>query len=95
MLNNVLLGILIALKLFDAWSTNYILSRGGIERNPILAKLIHMFGLEAGIVIDLAIVLGCGFVAYQYSWEYLGGIVVWYTYWMVVQYKQVKLSKGA
>lgn len=46
------LAILITLLQFaDYWLTMRILARGGTELNPVMAKLMSIFGRQAGLLI--------------------------------------------
>ena len=93
MLNNILLAALVILKVYDAWSTNYILSKGGSETNPLVKLFMRFAGVKGGIALDFVLIVGCGFVAYPYPWYFLGVMVAWYVVWMAKQAKQVRLSK--
>jgi len=93
MLNSILLAALVVLKLYDAWSTYYIISRGGTETNPLVVAFMRFAGIKGGIALDFVLIVGCGVVAYPYPWYFLGVIVAWYAYWMAKQSKQVRLSK--
>lgn len=46
------LAALIALLQFvDYWLTAKVLARGGTELNPVMAKLMSLFGRQAGLLI--------------------------------------------
>lgn len=46
------LAALIALLQFaDYWLTMKVLARGGTELNPVMAKLMSLFGRQAGLLI--------------------------------------------
>lgn len=46
------LAVLIAILQFaDYWLTLRILNRGGVELNPVMAKLMSLFGRQAGLII--------------------------------------------
>lgn len=86
--------VLLVFKLFDAWSTNYIVGRkGGVETGPLIQGrrvtlalwLIEKTGsVQRGIAADFLLVAACGWLCYPY-WPLLAGLVAWYGYWMALQ----------
>lgn len=46
-----LISLLVVMQVLDFWTTYYILSRGGRELNPLLAKLFDKVGEKRGLLI--------------------------------------------
>lgn len=91
--NVLLLVVLIALKLFDIWSTNYIFRKGGSEQKWTLTYwLIKRLGAQGGLAVDFALVAVAAWFCYPY-WYLLAGLVTYYGYMMVRQVEQVQLSR--
>lgn len=82
-----LAAALLLLKLFDVWSTHYIVGKkGGRERAWTLTyQLIAKTGsVKKGLAIDFALVAATAWFCYPY-WPLIGGVVAWYAYWMAIQ----------
>ena len=54
----IALGIL---QLADVWTTFRFLERGGVEKNPVIAKLMGMFGQWGWVVVKLIVAGGAGY----------------------------------
>ncbi len=89
--NTWLAAALVLFKLFDAWSTNYIVGRkGGIEKDPLTAWFIKIAGsVEGGMTVDFLLCVAVAWFGYPW-WRIIGGVAVWYGYWMVLQWGQVR-----
>ena len=85
--------VLLLLKLFDWWSTAYIVGNGGEEKASMCRWLINHFGLRIGVAIDLAIVAAAAWFCYPYPYL-LGAVVAWYAYWMYFQLGEVRKTKN-
>lgn len=46
-----LAALIAILQFMDYWLTMKVLARGGTELNPIMAKLLSLFGRQAGLII--------------------------------------------
>lgn len=86
--------VLLVLKLFDAWSTNYIVGRkGGMETISLSIWLMAKTGsVQVGLALDVALVAVAAWLCYPFWWM-LAGIVAWYGYWMAMQVAQVRKSQ--
>ncbi len=92
--NVYLASTLIVFKLFDWWSTTYILKHGGKEQPwTFTFRLIALFGVPLGMTLDFAIVAVAAWLCYPY-WYLLAGLVAWYGYWMSLQVGEVRKSKS-
>ena len=68
MISYILLVIFILLQIFDVWSTNRILSYGGVELNKIMAWIMSKFGVLPSLVITKSIICILAFlVVVKYS----------------------------
>ena len=86
-----LAAALLVLKLFDWWSTHYIVVRkGGKETMSLALWLMSKLGERNGIMADFALVAICGWILYPLYWQWLAGVVAWYAYWMALQAKEVR-----
>ena len=60
--------ILLASLIADAWSTHYLLSRGGREGNPVVRWILDRFGFWPWTALKLG--AGWGFVYFApLTWE--------------------------
>ena len=55
--NQIMFVLLIALQLFDFYSTYVILRRGGQELNPVINSLIKLIGLVPALLTMKTIVV--------------------------------------
>ncbi len=85
---------LVLLKLFDAWSTNYIVGRkGGVEKDPLTAWFIKIAGsVKGGMTLDFALCTAVAWLGYPWWWI-IGGVAAWYAYWMALQWGQVRQAQ--
>jgi len=89
-----LAAALLALKLFDWWSTHYIVVRkGGTETMSLARWLMAKLGPRLGLAADFALVAIAGWIMYPLEWYLLAGVVIWYTYWMSLQWGDVEDSR--
>ena len=86
---------LLVLKLFDAWSTNYIVGRkGGRETMSLATWCIEKTGsVKKGLALDFVLVAVAGWFMYATPWYLLGGVVAGYLYWMFFQWQEVMKSR--
>ena len=81
--------IAMMLNLFDAWSTLFILDRGGVEVNPLMAYVIEaspcLFISVKIILFGLAIVILAKFRPVVLKWivALYGLLAVWHCYLLV------------
>lgn len=63
-----LAAALLMLKLFDVWSTNYIIGRKGGSESPktLTYRLIAWFGLQPGLAVDFGIAAVIAWLLYPY-----------------------------
>lgn len=61
----VLLAVYLLLQCGDFWTTKKVLSQGGTEANPIVAKAMEFLGVTEALVL----VKGLGAIA---------GVIIWY-----------------
>ena len=92
--NAYMAAALLVLKLFDVWSTNYIVGRkGGRETNPIVLVGIKYLGtLQRGMALDFAVCAIATWFTYPYWWQ-IGGVLAWYAYWVALQAQEWKKSR--
>uniref|UniRef100_A0A6H1ZIZ7 Uncharacterized protein n=1 Tax=viral metagenome TaxID=1070528 RepID=A0A6H1ZIZ7_9ZZZZ len=67
MINYILAAMLIGLQAFDFWSTNKILSKGGMELNSLLRWIMRKIGVLPTLTITkvpLCILIGLAVVIY-------------------------------
>jgi len=95
---------LLVFKLFDVWSTNYIVGKkDGTEIGPMIAGMRVTLALQfmkltgsvkGGLALDFAVVALAGWLLYVLPWPYLAGVVTWYAYWMItLQVTEVRKSQ--
>ena len=92
----ILAAVLLALKLFDAWSTNYIVGRkGGNETMSLPIWLIQRTGsVQGGLALDFLVVAVAAWFCYPF-WPLLAGLCAWYGYWMLIQVGTVRKYQPA
>lgn len=93
--NAALAAALFVLKLFDAWSTNYIVGRkGGTELMSLATWCMEKVGsVKGGLALDFALVAAAGWLMYPFWWL-LGPVVIWYVYWMIRNWEEVCISRS-
>jgi len=84
-----LLAALGLLTIWDIASTLYVLKRGGVELNPLLAKLFAAFPGKEALVLLAVKLVAVAAVGYAY---YLGELPEWVVLGMVVLYAVVGLN---
>lgn len=90
------LAALIALLQFaDYWLTMKILERGGTELNPIMAKLMSLFGRQAGLLIGklgaaILILVGAylGWLDSYFGLIALVGLTLLYSWVVLINWEQ-------
>lgn len=89
-----LVAALLALKLFDVWSTNYIVGRKGGSENPktLTYRLIAWFGLQPGLAVDFALTAAVAWLLYPY-WYGLAAALVIQGWVMSHQWTEFKKSQ--
>ena len=76
------LAVLAALNLADLWSTRFLLDRGGVEANPVMASVAD--SLLSGFAIKAVCLVAIAAVLLQFPAErrapiaLLGGLIGWY-----------------
>lgn len=79
----ILTAILFIQQLGDWYSTRTILNKGGVEQNPVMAKIFSVLGLDTALILKGLITTGVGyFVGTQFIYALVGLIVlyVWVLY---------------
>jgi len=92
---NILVSLFIVFeKLFDVWSTNYIVGRkGGVEKDPLTRLFIKITGtLQRGMAVDFVLCTAVAWFGYTDS-RILFGIATYYLILMIRQYGQLKQSQ--
>ena len=92
---NIWLAVVIVFeKLFDVWSTNYIVGRKGGGESPktLTYRLIAWFGLQPGLAIDFALVAAITWLIYPY-WYGLVALLVIQTWTTTHQWAVFKKSQ--
>jgi len=64
---DTLLGVYLVLQGLDYWTTIRAISNGGVEANPVVAKLMDKFGLKLGLGIAKVAGVAAGVVLYYYQ----------------------------
>lgn len=52
-----LFALIVALNLADVYTTYRVLSRGGTEKNPLMAKVFSLVGFLPGLLLVKAVIL--------------------------------------
>ena len=90
----ILAILLIALNIFDSYSTYKILRAGGKEVNPVMNFLIQKLGLVWALVISKLLVLVCISVLVWLEIVYLLVILVCiYAYVAVNNFREIREGK--
>ena len=90
--NIQLAAALLALKLFDVWSTNYIVGRKGGSESPktLTYRLIAWFGLQPGLAVDFALTVAIAWLLYPYWYGLAATLVIqmWVTTHQWIEFKK-------
>jgi len=74
----ILLILFIALQIADCVTTVKILSAGGTEVNPIMAKLFGLVGVVPGLIIMKGIIIVAMYIASLYQpWLLIPAVVLY------------------
>ena len=88
---DILLGIYLVLQGLDYWTTVRAISNGGVEANPVVAKLMDKFGIELGLGLAKVAGVAAGVVLhYHQQLEVLATLSAVYAYVVVNNYRLVK-----
>jgi len=88
---DTLLGIYLVLQGLDYWTTVRAISNGGVEANPVVAKLMDKFGLKLGLGLAKVAGVAAGAVLYYHQQpEVLAALSAVYAYVVVNNYRLVK-----
>ena len=88
---DILLGIYLVLQGLDYWTTVRAISNGGVEANPVVAKLMDKFGIELGLGLAKVAGVAAGVVLHYYQQpEILAALSAVYAYVAVNNYRLVK-----
>ena len=82
----IALGIL---QLFDFYTTRTIISCGGYEQNPVMAKVFSLIGVDTALVIKGILVTVIGWIVGQQSIFVLGALVALYAAVIVHNWKSM------
>ncbi len=87
----LLLTVYLLLQVGDWWTTTKVLSQGGTEANPIVAKAMNLLGTTEALVL----VKGLGAIAGVIIWYYdqtvmLTALTALYAYVVVDNYGQIQ-----
>lgn len=87
-----LAAALLAFKLFDVWSTNYIVGRKGGSESPktLTYRLIAWFGLQPGLAVDFALTAAIGYLLYPYWYGIAAALAIqcWVTAHQWTEFKK-------
>lgn len=87
---DVLIGLLVGLQLLDVWTTKIFLSYGIEEGNPMVKRIINLWG-ENGLTLFktiAAIFISVMFYTFPNALVILGtvigytGLIIWNSYWI-------------
>ena len=87
----LLLTVYLLLQVGDYWTTTKVLSQGGTEANPIVAKVMDIIGVKEALVLLKGFGVIAGFILwYLNQGVFLALLTALYGYVVYNNYRQIK-----
>ena len=85
----ILTAILFLTQLGDWYSTRTILSKGGVELNPVAKRLMDVFGMDGFLSAKTVVVTALGYYVGSQQWWLLVGLIVFYVFVVIYNWRSM------
>lgn len=91
-MSQYLIYAVLALQVLDVASTLYAFRNGATEANPVMRKLMDLFGVEVGLILPKLFFAGAVWIWQDYIADW--GLVLVCVGYLVVVANNVRIARG-